>query len=107
MAITKLQSKEAFNQAIQQNKAVIIDFFAVWCGPCKVLAPLLEIHSEEDKYSSVLFAKIDVDELSFLCDELDIQAMPTVALFKDGIEVEKIIEPDPAGLIGLIEKGLQ
>jgi thioredoxin-like negative regulator of GroEL len=57
-------------------------------------------------YSAVRFVKIDVDELLALANEVDIQAMPTVALFRDGKEAARVMEPDPNNLIKLIEKGL-
>jgi len=63
-------------------------------------------HSDNEKYKDVFFAKIDVEELSDLSDELDVQAMPTFLLFKDGVKVGALLEPKPSALLELVEKGI-
>lgn len=63
--------------------------------------------SDDEKYKDVFFGKIDVEILSELSDELDVQAMPTFLLFKDGVQVGRLLEPKPAELINLLEKGLE
>ena len=63
-------------------------------------------HSGEEKYKEIYFAKIDVDQLSKLSDDLDIQAMPTLVLFKDGVRSEALVDPTPKALIELLDKGL-
>jgi len=61
--------------------------------------------SDDEKYKDVVyFGKIDVDVLSSLSDELDVQAMPTFLLFKDGVQVGKLVEPKPAELIELLDQ---
>ena len=79
-----IQSKEEFDSAIK-NGLVLVDFFATWCGPCKMLSPVLEEVAEENPQLSVL--KIDVDEASELAARFGIQAIPTLILFKDGNKV--------------------
>ena len=62
-----------------------MDFFATWCGPCKMLSPVLEELSEE---SDVLIVKVDVDEAGPLAAQYGIQAVPTLMLFKNGQRVD-------------------
>ena len=79
-----VNSQQEFKELIQ-NGTVLVDFFATWCGPCKMLSPLLEEISNE---SDILILKVDVDEASALAAEFTIQAVPTLMLFKDGKQVD-------------------
>lgn len=76
-------TKEEFEQLISQEKVVIADFFATWCGPCRMLAPIIEQLNQEigDK---VKIVKIDVDQEKDLAMKYEIQSVPTVIIFKDG-----------------------
>ena len=72
-----------FNTAIQQNDVVLADFFATWCGPCKMIAPFIEMVSEEYEGEAVVL-KIDVDEEPDLAAQFGVESIPTVVLFKNG-----------------------
>lgn len=75
-------SESEFDQAVKSGKS-IVDFSAVWCGPCQMLGPVLEKLSE--KYSqTVNFYKVDVDKAPSLCQKLGIMSVPALYLFKDG-----------------------
>ena len=74
-----------FDAAIKEG-TVLVDFFATWCGPCKMLSPVLEEVSEENPNVSIL--KIDVDEVGELAARYGIQSIPTLMLFKNGQRVE-------------------
>ncbi|KAH8171036.1 thioredoxin domain-containing protein [Sarocladium implicatum] len=69
-----------------------------------MITPLIEKHSAEEKYSNIFFTKIDVDKLSQLSDDLDIQAMPTLLMFKDGEKSDLILDPNPATLVEFLDK---
>ncbi|XP_005100158.1 thioredoxin-1 [Aplysia californica] len=85
-----IETKEEFDNLISsEKKLVVIDFFATWCGPCKVIAPFLEKLSE--KYPDVVIVKIDVDENADTAEECDVTAMPTIQLFRDGSKVQEVI----------------
>ena len=73
-----------FDEAVKEG-LVLVDFFATWCGPCKMLTPVLEEVANENPALSVL--KIDVDEVGPLAAKFGIQAIPTLILFKDGQQV--------------------
>ncbi|MGB5597377.1 MAG: thioredoxin [Thiothrix litoralis] len=67
---------------------VMVDFYAEWCGPCRVLTPLLAGFAD-DYQGAFLLAKVDVDKNQQLMQRFDIRAMPTVLLFRDGESVER------------------
>ncbi len=82
---------------IPQQGAVVIDFFATWCGPCKRIAPVFEDLADKF-YPKVQFFKVDVDESGELVNLFDISAMPTFVFLKDGKVVKKVEGADMAGL---------
>lgn len=72
-----------FQEIIQQNKVVVIDFFAEWCGPCKVQTPMLQ-ELKKQMGDSVRVIKIDVDKNRNLAATYQIQSVPTLMIFKEG-----------------------
>ncbi len=79
---------EDFQKVVNKDGLVLVDFFATWCGPCKMLAPVLEELSSEDKETS--FVKLDIDEYRKQAIDAGIKAVPTLVLFKDGKEVARV-----------------
>lgn len=83
MAIITL-TKDTFNQEVlETNKTVLIDFWASWCGPCKMLSPVVdEIAGEVD--DSIKVCKVNVDDERELAMEFQVRSIPTLAVIKDG-----------------------
>ena len=96
--------EENFNEAKSQSGLMVIDAYATWCGPCKAIAPKVVEFSK--KYPDARFYKIDVDELSELAQSLEVRAMPTFLLFKDGKKVETVVGANPKALESAIQKHL-
>lgn len=77
---------ENFSELIKEK--VVVDFYATWCGPCKMLGPVFEEVANE---SSIKFVKVDIDEHEDLCREYKVMSVPTLILFENGKEVRRNI----------------
>jgi thioredoxin 1 len=78
--------KSNFNTIINSETPVLIDFFADWCGPCKMLAPILK-QVKEDLGDDIKIVKIDVDANQLLAAKYQVRGVPTMLLFKSGKQV--------------------
>ncbi|MEA4921527.1 MAG: thioredoxin [Clostridiaceae bacterium] len=86
----KILDKDNFEDTINSGKTVVVDFFATWCGPCKMMAPVLdELSGElsEDK----LIAKLDIDQNVNLARKFSVMSVPTLVAFKNGKAVTKMV----------------
>jgi len=89
MAEIQEVTNENFNDlVIAADKPVLVDFFATWCGPCKMLNPIMESLSGEVG-DSIIVAKCDIDKCMELAQDYGLKGVPTIVMFKDGIEVER------------------
>ena len=97
MALTHL-TKNDFDQAVNAgDDLVVVDFFATWCGPCKMLAPVID--SIGGKYGDkAVIAKVDVDANPGLAAKYGVMSIPTVIFFKDGKEIDRKVGVQPAGV---------
>ena len=76
-----IKTEEEFNREIMNDK-VVVDFFANWCGPCKMLAPIVEEVS--NGLEKITFIKVDIDEIESLSRQFDIMSIPTLLVFEKG-----------------------
>lgn len=89
MAIIDL-TKENFQAEItKSDKPVLIDFWAVWCGPCQMMAPIL--HELETEMPDVQIGKVNVDEQMDLARQFRVVSIPTLIIFKNGQEVQRMV----------------
>ncbi len=98
--------KTSFEKTLKGDKPVMVDFFAEWCGPCRIAGPVIEELSEEYK-DKVVIGKVNVDEEKELAQRYGVMSIPTVIIFKDGKEAErKVGFPGKEGYQKMIEDHL-
>lgn len=81
-----VKTEEEFNDIIK-NKKVVVDFYATWCGPCRMMVPLFEEVSDEK--SDILFVKVNIDEVESLPRRFNVMSIPTIFVFEDGALVKQ------------------
>lgn len=110
MVVHNLADKSEFDASVvnaDAGRLVVLDCFATWCGPCKVIAPEVVKFSEDPDFSNkVDFYKIDVDEVPVVAHELGVRAMPTFMLFKGGEKVAEIVGANKRALEQAIRSNL-
>ena len=103
MSKTIKLNTENFIETIGSNKPVLVDYWAEWCGPCKMVAPILE-EVASDMSDKLTVGKVDVDENQELAAQLNIMSIPTLVLFKNGEVVDQAIGAlSKAQLLSFIE----
>ena len=93
--VEQISSAAEFDAVLSANKSVFVDFFATWCGPCKMVGPVVEKVSETEP--DVKFVKIDVDEVGELAQRYGIMSIPALMAFRNGEKAGEIVGfvPEP------------
>ena len=86
--MAKIINSNEFNNTVESG-VVVVDFFATWCGPCKMLAPVIDELSGE--LENVNFVKVDIDQSMDLAQKFKIVSVPTLKVFKNGEEVDTLM----------------
>lgn len=99
--MAKIATNTHFDELLQGEKLVIVDFWAVWCGPCRMLSPVLD-EVEAEMADQISVVKVNVDDADEVAARFRIMSIPTLLFFKNGQLVDKIVGamPKPA----LVEK---
>ena len=84
----KIYDGQDFNAVIHDGNLVLVKFYATWCNPCKMLAPIVEAVDQKD--NDLTTYEVDVDQFRNLAVEYKVKGVPTMILFKNGIEVDRV-----------------
>ena len=104
MAEIRLTQENFEGEVMRSELPVLIDFWATWCGPCRMMAPIIEEIAEE-KYGVLKVAKVDVDEEPELATKFGIVSIPTLVLMKDGQVVNVLVGYRPKdAVLAFVEK---
>ena len=88
----EIVNEKDFDEKVKKsNKIVLVDFFVFLCGPCKMLSPILQDAYSELDQNKFDFFKVDIDQSEDLAREFGVMSIPTMIIFKDGKEVDKMI----------------
>ncbi|KAJ8040567.1 Thioredoxin [Holothuria leucospilota] len=104
MPVQEIADHSSFMKLLEEagDKLVLVDFYACWCGPCKQIANPLKKLSDDPKYASVIFAKVDVDVNGETAEACEINCMPTFQFFHQAKKVEEFSGANKAKLIELL-----
>ena len=101
MSVKKLNLNNFENEILERDGISIVDFYADWCGPCKMVAPVLEKVAEERE--DVVVGKVNVDADGELAARYGVMSIPTLVVFKDGKEINRSVgAKSKAGILALI-----
>jgi len=104
-SVIELESYDQFNKVVENSPNLVIDFHAEWCGPCKMLGPVLSKVIEANEKVDLL--KIDVDEFDELAAHFQVRAMPTVVMVRNGEVVDHFMGLKPEDeLVEFIERNM-
>jgi len=101
MTVQSIVSLHELKALIATGKAIAIDYFAIWCGPCKMIAPKMEMFAKQ--FPTVTFVKVDVDNCQEIAKFAEVKAMPTLHFYKNGSKVVSVVGAD----LGKIENAIK
>ena len=103
MAVVTITAENFEQEVLKSDKPVLVDFWAVWCGPCSMLSPVVDQIGEENPQIKV--GKVNVDDEGELARQFDINSIPNLILFKDGKVQNQLVGVQPKAVIEEMIKG--
>ena len=94
----KVASNTNFDELLQDSKLVVVDFWATWCGPCRMLTPILD-EVEEEMPEKITVVKVNVDDADEIAARFRIMSIPTLLFFKNGQIVDKTVGAMPKNIL--------
>jgi len=102
MAVIELTKDNFQQEVLDSTKPVLVDFWAPWCGPCRMVSPIVDEISEEIDHAKV--GKVNVDEQGELASQYGIMSIPTIVVFKDGKIAKQVVgAKDKDGILDLLK----
>jgi len=106
-AVVPITSLKQFQDLLKDGDEFVIDFWATWCGPCRMIRPVFEKLAGVKEYNDKLkFFSVDVDDQSDIAEEVGIRVMPTFMVFKDGKKVDEMSGAVPVNLTNMLKKAI-
>ena len=90
MSVKHITNQNFEQEVIKENKLVVLDFWATWCGPCRAIGPVVEELAEEYQ-GKVVVGKVNVDDESNLARKFKVMSIPTIIFFKNGELIDKVV----------------
>ena len=100
LRVIEITELSQFDNILLNNKIVIVDFYAEWCGPCKKLKPLF--HELSIKFPNIIFATVDIDNAQDIAEKCNISNLPTIMFYKEASNIEDIVGYCPDKLVQII-----
>ena len=106
MAVMQITKDNFKSQVLESSKPVLLDFWAVWCGPCKMIGPMIETIGQQYE-GKALVAKVNVDEEPELARQFGIMSIPTIVFLKNGVEFDRKVGVMPPNVFtDILDKNL-
>jgi thioredoxin len=103
MTVIDIPDDHIFASALgSTSELVVVDYYATWCGPCKMMKPVLEQLSIA--YPKSRFLAVNIDEVGSLAKKANVTSLPTMVAYKRGVEVDRLVGADKNGLIKMVEQ---